>query len=306
MKQVNILAILLAASVLLNIGFFVVFNPYEQARISDLVARTGALSAENMRLQNQINDANISLQTSSSQLNFYRSRVSGSVTDGLETSTAATGSASMEAPAVSQSVQLVRNGPFLEQEVVSNGSIMNITVDIQPGKGRVLVETKPLMGIVFQDAANTAVYVARNRTGIDISRSDILFSIESDKQISSVDGPSAGALMTLLTIAALEKRVIKPSVTLTGTIDADGHIGAIGGALEKAQAAKEYGLTAFLLPYDNNVITTYMERTFDYGGFQLVEQVPQSVPAQDYLEQNAGINVTYVNTIDDVLAYGLQ
>ena len=36
------------------------------------------------------------------------------------------------------------------------------------------------------------------------------------------------------------------------------------------------------------------------------EQVPQSVPAQDYLEQNAGINVTYVNTIDDVLAYGLQ
>ena len=70
MKQVNILAILLAASVLLNIGFFVVFNPYEQARISDLVARTGALSAENMRLQNQINDANISLQTSSSQTQF--------------------------------------------------------------------------------------------------------------------------------------------------------------------------------------------------------------------------------------------
>ena len=103
----------------------------------------------------------------------------------------------MEAPAVSQSVQLGRNGPFLEQEVVSNGSIMNITVDIQPGKGEEPVETKPLMGIVFQDAANTAVYVARNRTGIDISRSDILFSIESDKQISSVDGPSAGALITL-------------------------------------------------------------------------------------------------------------
>ena len=112
---------------------------------------------------------------------------------------------------------------------------MNISVDIQPGKGRVLVETKPLMGIVFQDAANTAVFVAQNRTGIDISGSDIFFSIEADNQISSVDGPSAGALMTLLTIAALEHRRINPSVTLTGTIGEDGHIGAIGGAFEKAR-----------------------------------------------------------------------
>jgi predicted S18 family serine protease len=189
---------------------------------------------------------------------------------------------------------------------VTNGSIMNISVDIQPGKGRVLVETKPLMGIVFQDAANTAVFVARNRTGVDTSGSDILFSIEADKQISSVDGPSAGALMTLIAISALDNRKINPSVTLTGTIAEDGHIGAIGGALEKAQAAKENGLSLFLLPLDNQALTIYTEQTVNYGGFQLVEQVPKTVPAKEYIEKNAGINVTYVNSIDDVLADALQ
>ena len=80
MKLVNVLSVLLAVSVVLNIGFFVVYNPYEQARISDLIARTSALSAQNMQLQKQINDANISLQSSASQLNFYRTRLAGSGT----------------------------------------------------------------------------------------------------------------------------------------------------------------------------------------------------------------------------------
>jgi hypothetical protein len=306
MKLVNILSVLLAVSLLLNVGFFVVYNPYEQSRISDLVARTSALSAQNMQLQKQIGDANVSLQSSATQLNFYRARLGGTVPAGVYPPNGITASASIRAPAVSQQVQVVRNGPFLMQNVITNGSIMNISVDIQPGKGRVLVETKPLMGIVFQDAANTAVFVARNRTGVDISGSDILFSIEADKQISSVDGPSAGALMTLIAISALENRKINPSVTLTGTIAEDGHIGAIGGALEKAQAAKENGLSLFLLPLDNQALTIYSEQTVYYGGFQLVEQVPETVPAKEYIEKNTGIKVRYVNTIDDVVAAGLQ
>jgi hypothetical protein len=306
MKLVNLLSVLLAISVLLNVGFFVVYNPYEQGRISDLIARTSALSTQNMELQKQIGEVNMSLQNSESQLNFYRTRLPGSDPGGFFASGRETGSASIRAPAVSQSVQYVRNGPFLMQNVISNGSIMNITVDVQPGKGRVLVETKPLMGIVFQDAANTAVFVAQNRTGADISGSDFLFSIEADKQISSVDGPSAGALMTLLAIAALENRTINPSVTLTGTIREDGHIGAIGGAVEKAEAAKENGLTMFLMPLDNQALTIFSEQTVNYGGFQLVEQIPQTVPAKGYIENSTGIRVTYVNSIDDVIAASLQ
>ena len=125
---------------------------------------------------------------------------------------------------------------------------MNISVEVLPGKGRVLVQTTPLMGVVFQDAANTAVAVAGNRSGINLSDSDVIFSIDSGDKISEVDGPSAGALMALLMVSAIEKRPIDSSLTLSGTISGDGHIGAIGGVVEKATAAKEQGKTLLLTP----------------------------------------------------------
>jgi len=305
LKTESVLSVLLALSVIANIGL-IAYSSHAQGNIPMLIAKTNSLSTQNMELRKQLDQANMSLQASLAQLNFYRSHLESPEETAEGVPGGITSSAMMEAPAVSQSVQLVQNGPFLSQNLITNGSIMNISVELQPGKGRILVETKPLMGIVFQDAANTAVYVAQNRTGIDISGTDFLFSIEADKQISSVDGPSAGALITLVTIAALERRAIDPTVTLTGTIGSDGHIGAIGGAMEKAEAAKENGITTFLLPRDNQLLTIYTEQTVDYGGFQVLEQVPQNVPAKEYIEKNVGINVVYVNTIDDVIATALK
>ena len=147
---------------------------------------------------------------------------------------------------------------------------MNISVEISPGKGRVLVQTTPLMGVVFQDAANTAVVVAGNISGVDLSNSDVIFSIESDNKIAEVDGPSAGALMTLLMVSAVEKKPIDDSLTLTGTIRGDGHIGAIGGVPEKATVAQENGKTLFLLPRENRILTRTVLETENYGMISLV------------------------------------
>lgn len=306
MKTEKILSLLLAVSVLANVGLFVANNPFGQARISDLIEKTQALSAENMALQKQAEANNLSMQATLTQLSFYRAHLSSEEEAAEGVPVANTVFASMEAPAVSQRVEYVRTGPYLTRNVITNGSIMNISVEIRPGRGRILVDTRPLMGIVFQDAANTAAYVAANTTGIDLSANDILYSIEADKQISSVDGPSAGALMTLVTIAALQNRPIDDSVTLTGTIGADGHIGAIGGAVEKAAAARQSGLTTFLLPLDNQALTIYNPRSVDYGGFQIIEQVPSTVSAKEYIEKNVGINVTYVNTIENVVTASLK
>ena len=306
MKIVTILSALLIVSAIANIGFFVVYNPYEQARVSDLVSMTSALSAENMALRQQAESDNLSLSASQSQLAFYRAHLESDeeIDEGVPVGSASF--ASMEAPAVSKRIEYVRNGPYVIQNVVSNGSIMNISVEIRPGMGRILVDTRPLMGIVFQDAANTAAYVAANRTGADLSGMDVLYSIQADDRVSAVDGPSAGALMTLVTIAALENRPIDPSLTLTGTIGADGHIGAIGGALEKAAAAHENGITTFLLPLDNKDLTIYHPRIVDYGGFPFTQPVPSTVSAKDYIEENVGINVTYVSTIENVVAASLK
>jgi len=306
MKTERILTILLVVSLVANIGLILYAVPYEQGQVANLIDRTNALSRQNMQLQVMLNTANLSLQRSSDTLDVYRSQVTQNAGGLPADRIGITGTATMVAPAVSQSVQLIQSGPFIERVIVMNGSVMNISVTAQPGKGRVLVETTPLMGIVFQDAANTAVAVAQNRTKADLAGTDILFSIRADKEISAIDGPSAGALMTLLTIAALEHRAIDPAITLTGTIDKDGNVGAIGGALEKASAAKEDGLTRFLIPRENSDLTIYDQQTVDYRGFQLIDYVPRTVEAKTYITQNVGISVDYVDTIDNVTAIALK
>jgi predicted S18 family serine protease len=306
MNAPRILAVLLALSLLVNIGLIAAFLPSGQAQVGDLIAKTNQLSEQNMQLRQQLAEANLSLEGSSCSLEFYRSRLLETGTGAPLSPSALTGSASMPAPAVSQSVRRVRNGPFIEQVVVLNGSVMNISVTIQPGRGRVLVNTAPLMGIVFQDAAVTAAHVAGNRTRLDLNGTDVIFSIEADREVSAVDGSSAGTLMTLLAIAALEHRDIDPAVTLTGTIDKDGHVGKIGGVVEKATAAREHGITRFLIPRENSALTVYDRQTVLYRGFELVDYAPRNVEAKPYLEENTGITVGYVDSIDDVLAVALK
>ncbi|MDD1652385.1 MAG: peptidase S16, partial [Methanomicrobiales archaeon] len=130
---------------------------------------------------------------------------------------------------------------------------------------------------------------------------DFIFSIEAPGEVPAVDGPSAGALMTLLAIADLRGLALDPSVTLTGTIEPDGSVGAIGGILEKAQAAKAAGKRLLLLPAQNRVLIRYVNRERQMGGFTFIEQVPERVDAATYLQAEVGIPVQYVSTIDDVV-----
>jgi hypothetical protein len=306
MKAPHILAALLIASVLANIGLIAFVIPTEQGIISGLVDKTNTLGTENMQLQKQLDQQNIILQSYASQLSFYRINQGGSLLGNLPSGSFITGYATLQAPAVSQRIVQETTNGFVTQRLVQNGSMMNISVEIRPGQGRILVQTTPLMGIVFQDAANTAVYVAQNKTGVSLSGSDVIFSIEAEHQISAVDGPSAGALMTLVVISALKNQPLDPTVTLTGTIDKDGHIGAIGGVIEKATAAQENKKTRFLLPKENSELVQYTTKRTSYGGLVLVERVPERISAQDYILKNIGINVTIVDSIDDVIAAGLK
>ncbi|MFM9447688.1 S16 family serine protease [Streptomyces acidiscabies] len=78
--------------------------------------------------------------------------------------------------------------------------------------------------------------------------------VKVDLKLSDVGGPSAGLLFTLGIIDKLDGdgnggdltggRVIAG----TGTIDADGAVGAVGGVSLKTQAARRDGATVFLVP----------------------------------------------------------
>lgn len=215
---------------------------------------------------------------------------------------AGTGAASMQAPVVLRKIEPDRSGPFLGEAVTEEGAMVTVSVEVVSGRGRVLVQTTPLMGIVFQDTANRAVALAVNRSHADIAQSDIIFSIQGPDEVSEIDGPSAGALMATLLLSVLENFSLNESVTVTGTIDADGKIGPVGGVLEKAEAAAASGKTLLVLPDGNERMVEYREESSSPGWLIIARQRPVIVDAGEFIEEHFGIGVRYAGSIDDLLA----
>ena len=305
MKHTGLLSVLLVISLVANISLAALLFTAEQGGDGQVLERLTALETSNADLQARPDQSNQSARQAASQLAFYRSQLqitSTPLATGGGTGAARfSGTASLQAPAVMQRAVLNQSGRFITREIITEGSMINISVEVTPGRGRVLVQTSPLMGEVFQDAANTAVAVAEDRTGVNLSESDAIISIVADDRVPSVNGPSAGALMTLLLISVLQQRPVRPDVTVTGTIDENGQIGAIGGIVEKATAAKASGKTLLLLSRENSKLTQYRDETREYYGFQVVSQVPYLVDTKRYIESNVGIRIEYVDTIDDLV-----
>ena len=65
------------------------------------------------------------------------------------------------------------------------------------------------------------------------------------------DGPSAGAALTLVLYSLLTNRKIKNYVAMTGEINLEGQITAIGGLEEKLEGAKKAGIRKVLIPQEN-------------------------------------------------------
>ncbi|MFZ4139252.1 S16 family serine protease [Streptomyces griseoincarnatus] len=98
-----------------------------------------------------------------------------------------------------------------------------------------------------QDEATRAAltYLGRENQGIDVTL-----------KLADVGGPSAGLLFSLGIVDKLDGDGSGGDLTGgrvvagTGTIDAGGRVGAVGGVPLKTQAAKRDGATVFLVPRD--------------------------------------------------------
>ncbi|MFZ2070688.1 MAG: S16 family serine protease [Halobacteriota archaeon] len=298
-KIFALVVILLVASLTANIYFI---SNQSQLNPSELKKGINSLEETTVYLSNELYQTNLSLQQARAQLDLYRSQITELRKQVNRSSTVGeVGGAQLDAPAVMQRVEYTGNYPVVTRRIVGNGTMMQVSVDIEPGEGHVLVETKPLMGIVFQDAANTAVLAAENYTGHDLSGSNVIFSVKASSKVPEVDGPSAGALMTTIIIAAVEKITLPDNVTMTGTISPDGHIGKIGGVLYKATAAKKANMSIFILPRENNHLVRYEEVSKQYGGLTIITQKPIIEDAKEYIEKKIGIHVEYVDSIKDVM-----
>ena len=74
-----------------------------------------------------------------------------------------------------------------------------------------------------------------------------------DINLADVGGPSAGTAFALGIVDKLSdgKLTGGKTIAVTGTIDADGNVGAIGGVIQKMAGARRKGATLFFLPKDN-------------------------------------------------------
>ncbi len=209
-----------------------------------------------------------------------------------------------------ESISAVAVRPILESDgffetTTYAGTVLKITAEIRDGSGLVLVNTAVPTGVDFQTSARTAVTIAQKITNIDLAKKDVIFSIasENDQELQAVDGGSAGGAMTVLLISDVLGKSINNNILMTGTIESDGSIGKIGGVAEKADAAGKYGAKIFLVPKGQGITQVQScdekrEGTFIYRSCTLQEK-----PLSPITENQYGMKVIEVGTIQEALDY---
>ncbi len=183
-----------------------------------------------------------------------------------------------------------------------NGVITPLVVEIKPGDGKILTNIEKLLfWIDTQQSIQIAKDVARDVTNLNVDNYDLIYTIKSEATL--VGGPSAGASLTVATIAALEKKDVKKDVMMTGTIQPDGTIGEVGGILEKAKAAKELGASLFLVPKGQGT-QTYLkpeESCIKRAGFIFCTTKFKEITVN--IGEDVGIEVIEVEDVNDALEH---
>ncbi|WP_292461038.1 ATP-dependent protease LonB [Methanothermococcus sp.] len=102
----------------------------------------------------------------------------------------------------------------------------------------------------------------KSEEDIDLNSKDIY--IQFSQSYSKIDGDSATAAVCLSIISSLLKIPLKQDFAITGSLDLNGNILAIGGVNEKINAAKEYGFKRVIIPKSN------MSDVIDTEGIQII------------------------------------
>lgn len=184
------------------------------------------------------------------------------------------------------------------------GVITTLRVVVIPGKGRTLTNIENLLfWIDTQNSIRKAKKVAEEVSGMDLSNVDIIYTLETNASL--VGGESAGAALTIATIAALENKTINESVIITGTIEEDGSIGKVGGIILKGEAAKESGASLFLVPKGQGKVESYKPVTKCEKRAFMTFCITNYELQQVNVGEKIGIEVREVSNIQEALKYFL-
>ncbi len=112
---------------------------------------------------------------------------------------------------------------------------LNVQLDDLAAKGA---------GSSWKAASASAAAVGTMMSGVDPTDVNFNFDVSGP-----IDGPSAGAILTVGVLAILKETPLKPSVTMTGTVSPDGSIGTVSGIAAKMRAAADNGFDTVVLPH---------------------------------------------------------
>lgn len=133
----------------------------------------------------------------------------------------------------------------LRDAISSNGTDAPASIDIVRGGAAKTVQITPTTATATDGTSSTVIGIGTKVT-YDLP-------VDITIQLDNVGGPSAGMMFALGMIDLLTPGELNggEDVAGTGTIDADGNVGAIGGIRQKLFGAKDAGAEWFLAPASN-------------------------------------------------------
>lgn len=115
-------------------------------------------------------------------------------------------------------------------------------------KGAGKIRFNDTAGSMAKDSVFNAASVIKRLTDKDINDYDIHVNVIGGGKI---DGPSAGAAITICIMSALLEKPIRQDLAITGEISLRGKIKPVGGIFEKIYGARRKGIKLVNVPKDN-------------------------------------------------------
>jgi PDZ domain-containing protein len=160
------------------------------------------------------------------------------------------------------------------------GDVVVMEID-RPGTGRLTVDVELTSSPSEPDRTIVGFYPFDTRR--------VVLPFELDIDTGSIGGPSAGLAFTLTMIDELTPGELTGggTVAVTGTIELDGSVGAIGGLRQKASSVAQAGVDLFLVPASQSEEDVAAAREAGGDGLEIV-LVATLEEALDALRERGG------------------
>lgn len=129
------------------------------------------------------------------------------------------------------------------------GSVLEIeAISFKRDKEGGSVRFNDTAGSMAKDSVFNAASVIRSLTGEDVSNYDVHVNIIGG---GNVDGPSAGAAITVAILSAITNKPVRQDTAITGEISLLGNVKPVGGITEKIYGAMQAGIKRVIIPEEN-------------------------------------------------------